>query len=406
MFFISFCLRGGSALAKLIFVLYLGHFNYDSLLGQFALFATITAVFTQVAGLEINQTIGRKLHAIGDEERKKLFLHQIIASLIAYAIISSAIVTIYYNLLGVYWILGLAILYLEHYTTELYRLYILKLRPLKAALLLFIKNFGWVALFIALHYFGVISANIQFILIFWLAFLMVSSIIGNQSFEISTDIKKSLLKNGSFKYTRKLVWSSRFFILSALAVALIGAIDKLLIGKFFGTEQLGRYYLYQTVASIPALMVAFSIGATLWPRCIKLAATGSEHEYVVLWRRLNALYWMVITSVSLAISILMPFALNMLGRPSDDLSIFYILLASSAAFVLCEPYKLNLYTGGKDHALVIGNILQLILVIAFVMVGLILGKIEAVAIGVLFANILSLFLYHLQVPIKIASIKA
>jgi len=404
--FISFGLRGGAALAKLFFVIYLGHLNYDSLVGQFAIFATITIVFTQLAGLEINQTIGRKLHALGDYEKKSLFQHQVIASLFSYAMLSTIIVAIYYNLLGSYWVAGLMVLYLEHYTTELYRLYILNLRPLKATLLLFIKNFGWIALFVLLHYLEVVSAKIEHVLILWLGFLLLASFIGTSNIKILSDAKNLIFSKGCLGNTWRLVWSSRFFILSAVAIAFIGAIDKLLIGRFFSAEQLGGYYFYQTIASIPALIVSFSIGATLWPKCIKLAATGNEADYLILWKRLNSLYWIIIISASLAIAISIPFALKALDRSPDELSVFYLLLASSAAFALCEPHKLHLYTGGEYQALLIGNVLQLITVVVFVMTGLLLGGIDAVAAGLLSANILSFYLYRHQVPMRVAKIKS
>ena len=399
---IAFGLRGGSALAKLVFVTYLGYFRYDFLLGEFALFVTITIVFTQVAGLEINQTIGRKLHALSKGEQKQLFQQQAIASLVSYIILSSSIIIFYYNLLESYWIAGVLILCLEHYTTELYRLYILKLRPLRASLLVFIKNFGWVIMFIMLHHLELISANMESILILWLAFLLLSSIIGNPKTEILADIKNSFHLEAWPKKTWRLVSSSKFFILSAIVIACIGALDKLLIEKYFGTEQLGRYYVYQTIASIPALIISFSIGATLWPRCIKLAAMGNEKDYAVLWRKLNALYLLAITFLSLVIAIVTPVVFKILDRSPSDLTLLYILIASSATFVLCDPYKLNLYAGGKDYALVIGNVTQLMLVMAFVTVGLLLRKIEAIAIGVLAANTLSLLFYRHQVPKRIA----
>lgn len=395
---IAFGLRGGSALAKLVFVSYLGYFSYNFLLGQFVVFVTITAVFTQVAGLEINQTIGRKFHALSQGEQKQLFQHQAIASLGSYIILSSSIVVMYYGLLESYWIAGVFILYLEHYTTELYRLYIIKLRPLKASLLIFTKNFGWVILFVLLHHLELISASIEPVLLLWLVFLLLSSIIWNPKIEILGAIKNCFHLDAWPKKTWRLVWSSRLFILSAISIACIGAVDKLIIAKYFGTEQLGRYYLYQTIASMPALVISFSIGATIWPKCIKLAATGNKNEYAILWKKLNNFYIFVITVLSLTIAIVTPVVLNILDRPLGEPSLLYILIASNAAFVLCEPYKLNLYTGGKDRALVIGNVTQLLLVIAFVAVGLLLSKIEAVAAGILIANTLSLLLYRCQIP--------
>ncbi len=393
---IAFGLRGWAALAKLVFVTYLGFFSYDSLLGQFAVFATICIVFTQVAGLEINQTIGRKLHALSQQEQKQLFQLQAIASLVSYSVLSVLIVSLYYDLFEYYWVVGVLILYLEHYTTELYRLYVLQLNPLKASLLLFIKNFGWVLLFITLHRLGYITASIESILIFWLVFLLLSAIVGSPKIKSVAEIN-SVFKIGAWqKNTWDLVWSSRFFILSAIAIAGIGAVDKLIIVKYFSVEQLGEYYLYQTIASIPALIISFSIGATLWPKCIKLAATGDNVEYELLWKKLNNIVLVVTAFLSLTIALAAPIVLRLFDRPSNDLILLYVLILSSSSFVLCDPYKLNLYITRKDRELLLGNVIQLLLVVAFVLVALLVNKIEAVAVGLFSANTLSLFYYRYQ----------
>jgi O-antigen/teichoic acid export membrane protein len=398
---IAFALRSGSALAKLVFVTYLGLLSYDSLLGQFAVFSTIAIVFTQIAGLEINQTIGRKLHSLSKNEQVRLYHYQVIAALISYLLLSGPIIILYNGLLEVYWIVGVLILCLEHYTTELYRFYILTLNPLKASLLLFTKNSGWVLLFIVLHQYGYIAAKMSSILFLWLLCLLIAATIGSPKCKAIYSIYQNFDSKNWRKQTFHLVWSSKLFMLSAIAIAGIGAVDKLLIGSYFTLEQLGDYYFYQTIASIPALVVSFSIGATLWPKCIKLAATGDWLQYIELWRSLKTNYTFIIVTLSLAIAFAIPIVLKSLNRPVSSLELLYTLIASSSALAICDPYKLDLYVRKRDKALLMGNATQLLLVLTLVVIGVTTNKIEFAAIGLFVANLVSLFLYHNNVPIKI-----
>lgn len=165
---------------------------------------------------------------------------------------------------------------------------------------------------------------------------------------------------------------------------------------------MGRYFLYQTIANIPAIIISFSIGATLWPKCIKLAATGDQEGFSILWEKLNSLYLLIIFSLSVLIAVFVPITFKVLERFPDDFALLYTLIASSAAFVLCDPYKLSLYTDRKDRALLVGNMIQLLLVTSFVGGGLLLNNIESIAMGLFAANSLSLLSYRFEVPSRIA----
>jgi O-antigen/teichoic acid export membrane protein len=401
---IAFSLRLASALAKLVFVTYLGYFSYHSLIGQFAMISTMAIVFTQVAGLEINQTIGRQLHSLNKHQQERLYKYQAIASLCFYLVLCTFILILYKDLLKTYWIAGVLILCLEHYTTELYRFHILTINPFKASMIMFVKNVGWVWLFIVLHHTGYISADIGNILLLWLAFLLISAAIGGPSCQTIANAYKHFDSTKWYKHMFELVWSSKWFLVSAIAVAGIGAVDKLLIGGYFTLDKLGQYYSYQTIASIPALVVSFSIGATLWPKCIKLSATGKKEEYSKLWKKLNRYVILLMIVLSSGIAVTVPLLFETLKNKPTDYILLYTLISANLFLALCDPFKLKLYISHHDLALVAGNVTQLLLIATVVVCSLAFHEIKIVALSVLLANAVAWIFYNCGLPSRLVSL--
>ena len=393
---IAFGLRLSSAVAKFLLVTYLGFRDHETLLGELALFVAITTIFTQVAGLELNQVIGRRLQSLSRHERNRLLNFHALASGIVYLLAVPTIYFFYWELLELYWVIGIPILILEHYVTEIYRLNILDLKPVRASVVLFLKNVGWVALFIALIEIGGWNPAMELILVCWLFFLVcavIASVFLNgmpQPDACSFHFRKSI------RGVAELVWSAKTFVVSATAIAGIGAIDKLIIAHYFSLDELGVFYLFQTIATIPAIIVSFSIGATIWPKCIKYAALGQEAECKRIWNELNRLFVVVTIVLSTALALVVMFSLNIsiVDRYQQDYLVFILLLGASAFFVMCDPYKLKLYIQRKDRILLIANVAQFSIVALFVLIGAQQKEMEFLTGSICAANFVALISFR------------
>lgn len=401
---LAFFLRGGSASAKILFVAYLGYVNKAEVVGQFAIFSTLAILFTQIAGFEIHQVIARKYHSLSFREKFKLYFLNGIASIGVYFLILPLLVMLYYELLLNFWFLGCLVLVLEHYSTELYRFYIINLEPFKASLILFVKNVGWVIFFIFFAELGIVSINIYNILIFWSFFVFAASFMGSPSIGIILDGFKNIdFKNLVVDFLDILV-KARLFILVAISISGVTAVDKLILERFFDFEEIGEFYFYLTISSIPGLIVSLGIGATLWPKCIRLAAIENNEECEKLWRKMLKYYWVLLVSISsVMLIILCVLAIFFHGERINfqSLQIIFYLILAGAGMAIIEPYKLKMYINKNDSALLFGAWLHFMMMCAFVFYSAKNSSLEYIAITMAVVNFVAYIFYKFSFPEKI-----
>jgi O-antigen/teichoic acid export membrane protein len=401
---LGFLLRGGSAGAKFLFVLYLAGKASSTLLGQVAVLMTIATVFAQVAGLEINQVIGRQLHALSADDRLRVLRRQAQAAIVAYLVLAPAAVLAYADLLSDFWVSACGILVLEHFIIEVYRFNILMLRPAYASSLLFIKNAGWVLVFVALVETGAAAPSLSLVLHCWFGVLAVTATPLLLTRHAWPTLKEFFAPSTWPAQSGALVWQARTFIVSAVAVAGIGAVDKLLIAGKFPAADLGVYFFFATCASIISLIASFSIGATVGPQCIKVHATQGRDAYLPHLRRLKRLYWLTAVATMVAIMLPADFLLTHFGKADfhRHIEILYLLTPSAALVVLCEPYKINAYLERQDLVLVAGNLFHLLSVALCVALFAVKRDIVWVSAGVLLSSLLVYMYFALDLGVRLA----
>lgn len=399
---LGFVLRAGSAGAKFLFVIYLASKASSAILGQVAIVITIAALFSQVAGLEINQVVGRQLHALSIDERLRLLRRQAQAVVVAYLLLLPLAILFYADLLADYWISTCGILVLEHFILEVYRFNILMVRTVYASILLFIKNAGWVLLFVFLVESDLASPSLQLVLQCWFGVLAVIALPLLINRDAWLTVKEFFTLSTWPAQSAALVWQARTFIVSALVG--IGAIDKLVIADQFPASDLGVYFFFTTCASIITLIVSFSIGATVGPQCIKAHATLGREAYLPYLRRLKRLY--ALTTVVTMVMIMLPadYLLTYFGKAEyhSQIEILFLLTLSAALLVLCEPYKINAYVERQDLFLMIGTIVHLLSVVVCVLLFAVKRDIVWISAGVLLSSVLIYLYFALDIGNRVA----
>jgi O-antigen/teichoic acid export membrane protein len=396
---IGFMLRGGSAAAKFLFVLYLAGKTSSELLGQVAILIAVAAIFTQIAGLEVNQVVGRQLHALSGDERIQLFRRHALAAITAYFVLTPVALAFYSDLLIPNWTGVVCILVLEHLITEVYRYNILMLRPTYASALFFIKNAGWILVFVLLAETGIAAPSFALVVQCWAGILVLTGTPLILSRHVWPTLRTFVRPSAWLPQTASLVWQARLFVVSSIALAGVGSIDKLLIGERFSTAELGVYFFFSTCTSVISLLVSFSIGATAGPRCIKIFATEGRVAYLPQYRRLQKLYWLTTFDAVLAITLPAGSLLAFFDKLVylQHLEILYLLTPAAALVVLCEPYKMTAYLERRDLELVLGNVFHLISVVACVTLFSQQDDFVWVAVGMLLSSMLTYAFFALNV---------
>lgn len=378
---LAFLLRGGSAGAKFLLVIYLAKVADTTLVGQAALITTLVTLFTQVAGLEIHQVLGRKVHAMSREARRTYWLLQGYICMAAYVVLIPLTAVAYPDLVFEHLPLIGLIFVLEHFITEIFRLNIILLQPVRATRLLAMKNIGWILVFIVVIESGLAEPSLSLMLSCWAGVLVA----------IATPLIRRAV---SCSHARDcfvvfewrsgvglLLRGARPFIFSATAVAGTGAVDKLIMGSYFPLADLGVYYFFQTCASVPSLIATFSIGTLLWPRCVQAATLKEEGRYRREWHHLLRMFWFVTAAASVIVAFAVPILIELLSKPEFEarMPVLYWLLVANALTTLCDPYKLHLYVSHRDHALVAGNVFQFLTMTFLMMIACLRGDLATVA---------------------------
>jgi O-antigen/teichoic acid export membrane protein len=400
---VAFGLRGASAAAKFLLVMYIAAGSDTALLGQVAIMTTLTAFFTQVAGLEINQVVGRQLHKLERQELTGMLRGQTAACLVAYAALVPVAFVFYPDLLNPYWFCVGPILILEHFVTEVYRLNILLLRPVFASCLLFVKNAGWVILFVALTASGLARQSFPLLLYCWSGVLLLTSLpLLAMAWRQHRRVAGG--KVSAIHRAPGLVKEAMPFIASAVLTAAGGAIDKLMISKAFPVSELGVYFFFSTCASILTLVVTFSVGSTAGPACIKAHATDSHDAFMARLRKLKRQYWATILATSALIAASAVPLLVLIDKQAyaGQYAILLLLVASAAFLSLCDPYKLDEYLSKRDGSLLIGNVFHVVSLIIAIAIGARAAEIAMVATGVMLSSLLTYLFFLMRGPRRLA----
>jgi O-antigen/teichoic acid export membrane protein len=400
----AFGLRGASAAAKLLLVVYLASAGSSELLGKFAVISTVVAIFIQVAGLEINQVVGRRIHKLKVEEVAQILREQILLCALTYIALIPICLLVNTDLLLPYWFLVAIILVLEHFITEIYRLNILFLRPVFASCLLFIKNAGWVAIYIGFTWFNLEHLNFLTLLYCWSGILFLTALPLIVIAWNHHSHNKSIHFLATFNNALELVKEAIPFVISALLAAGIAAVDKLALSKLFPISELGIFFFYSTCASILSLIVTFTVGSTSGPKCIKIYSTKNLESFLSSLQNLKKQYWaVIIVTMSLLLLLAKPL-IGYLDKESylKHFDLFIFLLVGAAFISLCDPYKLNEYLSRRDRSLVIGNAFHFLTLVFFVLIGVQTREIYFVAVGVMFSSILTFIFFFLGLPKRVA----
>lgn len=406
---LAIVLRGGSAAARFLFIIYLAMVADATLVGQAALITTLVTLFTQLAGLEVHQVLGRQLHAMTPEERKIQLMHQGYICVVAYVVLIPAAAIAYPEIVFEYFPLVGIIFLFEHFITEHFRLNILLLQPLQATRLLAMKNIGWILVFIAVVESGFASPSLPLIIWCWVGMLTAIAMPLLWRAKVFSFVWGFFAVSDWRLDAWRLLSGARPFMISATAVACTGAVDKLIMGRFFSLDELGIYYFYQSCALVPSLIATFTLGTTLWPQCIKAASLKNKELYSREWHRMLRLFWVISVIGSIVAALILPYIIDLLNKPDygSRLNIFYWLLGASALSTLCDPHKLDLFVTHRDAALVVGNISQLFFVVVFVISACLYGNLAIVAVCSAVAALLALIVFQFvlkgNAPRKIVS---
>lgn len=400
----SFILRGISSGVKFLFVLYLSSFTSGTVVGQYALIATITAITVQLIGFDVTTIIGRLIHKTERNGKVKLLESQYSFYLINYIVFFPLIFFLFLKFVKddffFAMLFGFTIV-VEHFFTEVFRTLVSLVKVKFATIIQFLKSVPYIVFIILSSFFYDIDISIEFIIISWLMNLLLVFIFF--FFKCWNGLNLDLyflFDKKTYVGIKHLLFSAiPYFSITVLGV-LFSQIDKFFINDYLGHELLGVYFTFFTICSVLTLFISLTVGVNQGPVVIKIFSQSGVGAYISARKRLVSSYFKYITIgfiVSLIVGSLYIYISNK-GIYSDNYLSFFILLLSTAILAFGQVFRVDLYLLEKDKVL-------FLIYISSLLFNLLLLSILLPVYGVLGASITSLISTSFMVFTKIMQSK-
>jgi O-antigen/teichoic acid export membrane protein len=248
---------------------------------------------------------------------------------------------------------------LDHFSLELYRILVTKIKPREAVLFHFVRNVPFILILLLLDFFKIIKITLDYFIIFWL----ISNIISIQSLFIRNKVLKifpsfiSIFKN-TFTSFVKLLNDSKFYFFLAIFGTITSNIDKFILVKTIGLSNLGIYFTLLSLAAVVNIFISYSIGAHQGPQIVKDFSLSGFDYYIQKRSILIRDYIFYSTGASFVVVTCFYFSnLFQLTNYKNYLLEMSFILISVLISSVSEAFKIDIYVAKFDKKLFFINII-------------------------------------------------
>jgi O-antigen/teichoic acid export membrane protein len=269
-------MRGISLGAKFIFALYISKFLEVDEYGEYNLLVTTVTFLMFVIGLDFYSYTAREILAITGTKRFNYIRNQFLFHIFTYVVFLPIVYFVSIKFLDqhLFWPLY-ALLLVEHFSQELYRVFVFHDKQLVANVLLFFRTFFWISLIsiyvLILKY---DRFSIELIMKFWLFGSLLSCLIGLVLLikEYSLSLKELLtLSDFNFDAVKKGLIICLPIFVGTISYKLIEYSDRFIIDIVLGKTELGVYSLYCNFANITNIIVNTIVTLMIFPKLVAAA---------------------------------------------------------------------------------------------------------------------------------------
>ena len=336
--------RGVSLGAKFLITIFIGKYFNTEDLGIYGLFITSVTFFSLIIGLDYYNFSNRKLINSKPEEKAGVIKEQFFIYFFSYLFF---IPLLFY--VGNYFLptshlpYFIALVVLEHFAQELFRITIALEKSTKANFFLFLRSGIWPLIIMALFYSKVISYNLEYIWIAWVIFSFVT-IIANLTYLFSLLDTTNLHQPVQVKLLKAGLTSTILFFLTTVCYKIIEVSDRYVIDIYRSKEEVGVYTFYSQIVNLSNVIITTSVIFISFPQLIKASQNND-------WKQFRETHNSISKKV-IYISIFICFLLFLLSKPGfkyvnqefvDHISSFYLLNLSSLALNISLISHFSLY---------------------------------------------------------------
>lgn len=356
---VNLSLRALTLAIKFGFILSLAVFLPPEHVGLYGLI-TVTVLYSiYFVGFEFYTFSTRDLVARPQSQWTRLLSSQVVFFILMYIVVLPAFSVLFWlgmlpwNTMAAF----VALVVLEHLSTELMRLLVAIEKPLLATFILFVKQALWAACFIFAMWLSPAFRNISDLLIFWIVGTTLSLFIGIGPL-LRLDWNGALAKI-DWAWIRAGIRIAIPLLISSVAVRALFTVDRYAFEALNGLALLGAYSVYMGVASAMLSFMESGVFVFYYPRMMKSYKEGDLLSFEKAYKKLawQSILWLTgLMGGALAAGLVI---FPLLEEPlyADNLALFGATVVVMAVYISGYIPQYGLYTTGRDRSIILSNVI-------------------------------------------------
>lgn len=358
---VNMLLRGLTLLSRFFFIFMLAKFLSPSDVGLYGLVTATVGYSLFIVGLDFYTYSTREIAQSDRSHWGWVLKNQASLTLLLYVfLLPTSLLLFQFGLLP--WKLApifIGLVVVEHICQELMRFYIAASRQLTATVILFLRQALWAVAAVILFFVDVNSRHLLLVLTLWLVSASIAIIYG-----VVCIYKMKLgawTKPIDKRWIVKGIKVALPLLVATLAYRALFTVDRYWIESLIGLEVVGAYVIYYGLASTLLAFLDAGVFSYAYPAMIK----AYNDDQVALYRKKfkdMVLLGLVLSLMFVAASLVaLPWLLDWLDKSvySDNLSLYYWVLASTVVTGLSYVPHFGLYAQQIDRPIVLSHLLSL-----------------------------------------------
>jgi len=344
-------LRLITAAVRFLLIVYIEKEYSVSVLGEFSIYSSLITIGSVLIGMELHYVLSRSISKASYAARAdlissefSLFFRLYLILLIISFVISA------YDLNNITFSLILILIITEHISLECLRAVQAAFMPIFSTIIIFSRSVGWYLILLIIDHYADTAKSINHIIVIWtinsfIVSLVVVWFLKKYGLLIFKRVKK-LHKN----FIKVLLYRSRPFYLTALIFSVSQYTDRFLLGIFYASEEVGKYFFVASLASVLNLFVTYAVSVIWGPRVVKYFKILNKEEFRVIMKKLRFRYakWMIFGFVCALISYFPFIKIINLETYNELYFVYVILLFGNLIQITSDYFNMYLYAGQRD----------------------------------------------------------
>ncbi|MCE2613628.1 polysaccharide biosynthesis C-terminal domain-containing protein [Flavobacteriaceae bacterium D16] len=324
---LAITLRGAGISGRFLLIFFITRNISLEFQGDFSLISTNIAILIMLLGFDL-YTFTNQVLVIDPRKATFVFKNSLLFFLFGYLLlipVTHMFVSLGYVSSEIFWTFILLVI-LEHFSQELFRIYLAIERTAFANLLFFIRTGTWSWLLVLGLISGWInSLSIYEILLVWCFGAFISSLIGIVFLpSIRTFFKEKI----DYKWIKDALKFASAVIISTLLLKAIEYSDRYFIDYFLGKKSLGVYMFFFQLANLVNVVIFTLYVSFIYPRIMKSVI---EKDITGFQSKKNELYRSILITVAgftIFFLLAMPYILELLQKDElyENSNLIYLML--------------------------------------------------------------------------------